>query len=426
MPADLLQAVVDRRAVIFAGAGVSTEDKLVTRLTMYDDLRTDPSIEMPADAPFPDVMARFEEKYGRSELLQYILKRFDTVRAMPEAEKFASRFHQQLAPIPQLDQIYTTNWDTYFERYTRALPIVTDADFAFWDLPRRKVFKLHGSIDNVSTIIATAGDYTRRIRELSRGLLGATLRLALGTKTVIFVGYSLRDSDFSHIYRYLARNMGDILPRSYIVTLGDRPLPSFVNSKRIHTDGTYFMAQLKLALVRGGHMLSENRFPQAYILRTRLERAADATRKIDLKRYPTALYATCYQDGLRQSLDRAASEWNSGNYHDPGYVQRLAHDYLTHWLRGAVKARRYDDAAYIEGFGTGFGFLLGGISPALVPLFYLPGLGTTLFPDRFRTNLLRAKRLHKAAYSRAARLVSHFEPGLFYRHSTELLGVRPE
>src|SRR5438552_8234947 len=65
MPDELVQAVAERRVVIFAGAGVSTEDSLVTRLTIYEDLRGD--IALPDQTPFPDVMAQSVEKYGRAE-----------------------------------------------------------------------------------------------------------------------------------------------------------------------------------------------------------------------------------------------------------------------------------------------------------------------------------------------------------------------
>jgi hypothetical protein len=423
MPPELVQAVAQRKVVIFAGAGVSTEDALVTRLPMYEDLRGD--VDLPDNTPFPAVMAAFVEKYGRTELLQYILKRFDIISGIPESEKIASRFHVELAPIPQLDQIFTTNWDTYFERYTRALPIVTDADFSFWNLPRRKVFKLHGSIDNVSTIIATTGDYARRARQLSQGLMGASLRLALATKTVIFLGYSMRDSDFQQIYRYLAREMGDILPRSYIVSPSDRPLAPYVTSKRIRTDATYFMARLKLALVRGGHMLSENRAKDMYVLSVRLDKAKDFTQSIARTGYPATIYSISYQDGLAHSLDRAMSQWRTGQYHDRANLEQQAHGYLVHWMRGAVKTRRYEDAAYIQGFAVGLVFLTGDLPIDAVPFFYLPGVGTILSPKQFGRDLRRSARLHATAYKRAKRMVDAQPEGTFWHHTTELLGVRP-
>lgn len=425
LPDELVAAVAERRVVIFAGAGASTENGLVTKLTMYEDLRTDPKVDLPEGSAFPAVMAKFVEVYGRTELLQYILRRLDLVRAIPQSEKLASRFHFALAPIPQLDQILTTNWDTYFERYTRALPIVTDADFAFWDLPRRKVFKVHGSIENVSTIIATTGDYERRTRELSHGLMGATLRLALATKTVVFVGYSLADSDFQQIYRYLAREMGDILPRSYIVSPSNNPTPRFVTSKRIRTDGTYFIAKLRAALVRGGHMLSDRRVGDMYLLRSRLDGARKFIEQIPLQRYPSVIYSISYQDGLAHSLDRAMSEWSTGKYHDPVWLDEQAHGYLVHWLRGAVKNRRYEDAAYVEGFAAGFVFMRGGIPLDAVPLLYLPGVGAIASVKNFGRQLQRAARLHASANRRAQRIANELAPGIMWHHTTELLGAHP-
>ena len=67
--------------------------------------------------------------------------------------------------------------------------IIDKEDFAFWDLPERKVLKIHGSINNIGSIIVTAEDYGKCLRRLRGNIIGSYLKLLLATKTVVFIGY---------------------------------------------------------------------------------------------------------------------------------------------------------------------------------------------------------------------------------------------
>lgn len=142
--------------------------------------------------------------------------------------------------------------------------MVVAADYAFWDLPQRKVFKIHGSLNNVGSIVATEDDYRRCYRNLRSGVLGATLKHLLATKTVLFVGFSFSDPDFGHIYRLLQRQLGDVLPPQFIVTRGGTELAArFPAATVIDTDGTFFVSTLKNELVARGAMLPDENLVRA-------------------------------------------------------------------------------------------------------------------------------------------------------------------
>ncbi len=51
-------------------------------------------------------------------------------------------------------------------------------DFVFWNLPGRKVVKLHGSVSRYESIVASAEDYVRCGKALRAGLIGSALKLA--------------------------------------------------------------------------------------------------------------------------------------------------------------------------------------------------------------------------------------------------------
>ena len=76
----------------------------------------------------------------------------------------------------------------------------------------RFVLKIHGSIDNLSSVIATSEDYEKCYKQLQNGIIGATLKNILATKTVVFIGFSFGDEDFAQIMEYLRNEMGELYP----------------------------------------------------------------------------------------------------------------------------------------------------------------------------------------------------------------------
>jgi len=424
LPDELVKAVARRDVVLFAGAGISTESPLVDELTFFDDIRSDPKVELPATAEFPDVMAAFVTEYDRRELLEHLMQRLRSIDSFPESRRLATQFHLEMATIPQFDQIITTNWDDYFERVCGALPLVTDSDFALWNIRGRKVLKLHGSINNPGTIVATSEDYRRARGRLSRGALGAALRMALATKVILFVGYSLRDADFRQIYRYLSRTMGNLLPKSYIVTHSARPLPPFIKGHVIQTDGTFFMSRLQEALTAGGFMLRNDRIFRLIKHRQDLTEAHERTHRLNLQRFPAAFYAINYQDGLGHALDRAVSEWHTGTYNDPRWLDDQLHGYQ-HLVASARKKKRYADEAYIVGYMFGLFYLRQGM-PWGPPLYAL------LPADPFRSlaalkiEVAKRKRRTDPAARWALLRLAELPPNTIWQHRPTIHGVDVE
>jgi len=170
MPDEIVDACAGGRLVVFAGAGVSTESRVVLQRTLYQEIARE--LGRPDDGlSFPELMGAFAEARGRRILLQRIVRRLEYVDAFPELSRAATRIHRKLASLFYVRDIVTTNWDPYFEQETGAIPLVTGEDYALWDLPRRKVFKIHGSILNLGSIVATTRDYERCYRALSRNIL---------------------------------------------------------------------------------------------------------------------------------------------------------------------------------------------------------------------------------------------------------------
>ena len=161
IPDHLLDQLKKGNVVIFAGAGISTETSNAFRCTFYDEIRTELALNPKNKPPFSTLMSMYcKRPDGRRDLLEKLRSRFEYIAAFPELLRAATRFHQEISTLFHVDTFITTNWDDYFERYCGATPFVTAEDFAFWNVPGRKVFKIHGSVSNYGSIIATDEDFS--------------------------------------------------------------------------------------------------------------------------------------------------------------------------------------------------------------------------------------------------------------------------
>jgi NAD-dependent SIR2 family protein deacetylase len=149
---DLFDAFLGGNVAIFAGAGISTESKMVLNYSFYDEISNE--LNNNSGLSFPELMQEYckTKTNGRYNLIQKIKKRFDHIHSFPELETRASEFHKALSTLFFQKTIITTNWDTYFEDFCSAVPFVTDKDLAFWESSERKVLKIHGSINNLEEI----------------------------------------------------------------------------------------------------------------------------------------------------------------------------------------------------------------------------------------------------------------------------------
>lgn len=354
LPTEIIKAAINGDLVLFCGAGISTEGKTVLPFSFYTSIKaelgiTDDSIS------FSHLMQQYcDMPNGRRKLLKKIRNRIKYIHSFPELERQAMAFHRELAAIYPIQTIITTNWDTYFEDCCGAIPITIPEDFAFWDDNSRCVLKIHGSIQNLSSIIATTNDYNKRFKELQNGIIGATLKTILATKTVVFIGFSFGDEDFAQIINYIRDEMGDIYPHVYIVTL-DETLNArldYKNSTFIVTSGTFFLHKLKLALIDKGVIKNYSIYPLIDTVLGELKELHEKVSQINLIEYPCAIYTLSYQDGVIHAFERFLQNYRTGEYNQPGRSGRIAKKY-EEWIEIYHETGNYWNEAYYEGYVNG-------------------------------------------------------------------------
>jgi NAD-dependent SIR2 family protein deacetylase len=424
MPDAVIDACHNGKLVVFAGAGISTETRLVVPRPLYLELHLElEGKKVRGIKPFPKVMSAYEEAHGRPALLRRIKKHLGYVRSFPNIDGQASQFHRELAGLYTISEIVTTNWDDYFERECGCQPFVTEEDWAYWRSGERKVFKLHGSLSSPASIVATEADYARCYRNLNQGLMGAQLKTMLATKTVVFVGYSFEDSDFESLYRLMKRKMGDLLPRSYVVNPFAEEVPSFAGDMHLlQTSGVRFLTGLKDSFPES-ELLSEERFePIPYVrhvVRTLHHKMIDAG---EMRDDPAMFMCACYQDGLMDAFDYIMANKKRGDFYHRCYTKQMISDVYKALLDERSKEGLWHTAAYVEGYINGLLFLLADNDDRkLMPLYYIAGFdGDLREPEHYEQAAPEFKKLHPEAYEHARREAARLAPGVVFQHKPSI------
>ena len=409
---------------IFAGAGISTESSIVLPQSFYESVIEELNLS-DCDLSFPELMELYcRQPNGRINLVKKIKGRFSHIESFPELYRAATRFHSELATLYPIKTIVTTNWDTYFEDVCGAVPFVTDQDTSFWDIEDRRVLKIHGSITNYGSIVATSSDYKKRAGSLSTGLVGTLLKSILATQTVVFIGYSLRDTDFRYIYDFVRKQLKDFHRQSYVVTTSVADGERFKQDGflPIVTDGTFFIQQLKKHCVATGVLLSDEIYGVATSLLDEVYTAHCEMHEIhSFADHPQLIYASSYQDGICHALERMVNMRRTGEYSDPTRTRRIVDLYLD-IRKDKLKNRIYEDVAYVDGYINGLAYTLFDDEKRMrtkVQLYYGFGVKHDITsPEQFSELLPQLPQLHKASFRRARNFVkSKVDPGgLIFHH----------
>ncbi|MCE4027252.1 SIR2 family protein [Microbacterium sp. Au-Mic1] len=459
LPQDLVEAYTAGKLVIFAGAGISTEVPTVLSETLFERARKRAGSD--ADT-FPEVMQAFQEKFGRAALVKEIRARFTYADSFPTARRAARQFHEELATLPGIRDIITTNWDTYFEEACLATPFMIGEDIAYHDEYERRVFKIHGSISNLATLVATSDDYVESLARLGSNALGAHLRQLLATKTVVFVGYSLTDWNFRRLYESLRADLGKFAPRAYVVSPFEAPEASALGLTHLRTSGMKFVKEIKRSL-QGHCILPDETYDLIARIQSRAERADRIAKEVDHKEYPSVVYTWFYSDAVLDACFRVLHRRGSGEYSDAHHVQALAHSYAAAAQR-AFKRGNYGDASYLEGYFNVMVALLspwmsvnaadndgepaadGGADPLSgqdgtdddeatdgddfdpyddcyesFPHFYLPGIDLEMDgPDEFQAALEASRRRAPRQRALARSIVANLGPDMVFEHTRNL------
>jgi hypothetical protein len=185
------------------GAGLSQEVGYPSWTDLLDPLRLELGIGQIAD--LPQLAQYYVDANGRARLDQYVR---DSLAAVGDPDPTTS--HKFLAQLP-IDESWTTNYDSLVERAIEdAFVFIHDGQLATAEVEpeRRRVNKMHGSIDPPSQIVLTRDDYDRYPDTHPR--FWQLLQAQFLTKTFLFLGFGFTDPNLDVVFKLVRLHTADV------------------------------------------------------------------------------------------------------------------------------------------------------------------------------------------------------------------------
>ncbi len=227
--ATLVDAVKNRQAVLFAGAGISWKAIGFGGLYIRDKL----GMQIKRDYPSYDYDSRsLEDVCDEYAALNDRIALVDRLAALIPQDKEPQESH--VAAVKTFRFIVTTNWDLLFESAYKKINqhyqvLSSDTDAPMFNYDQHNLLKIHGSADRPLSLIATTDDY-ENYAESHAKLIDKVAEL-LQNNTVLFVGYGLRDEHVRHLLSQVRRKQ-----QQWAKTLSKQIDSEHIPIKAIHTD----------------------------------------------------------------------------------------------------------------------------------------------------------------------------------------------
>ncbi|MBU83525.1 MAG: SIR2 family protein [Pseudomonadota bacterium] len=220
---ELAAAIRSKKAVLFAGAGLSMNLGLPSFGSLIDKLASEMGFDAEVFHSCGDYLALAEFYYQKKGSLGPLRSWMDTTWHSNDVDLEGSEIHKTIVGL-DFPTIYTTNYDRWIEKsfelwgknYCKVAS-VADLAAAHDSLPQ--IVKFHGDFDNDESIVLTESSYFDRLDFESP--LDIKLRSDVLGKTVLFLGYSLSDINIRYLLHKLQKQWsqstnGKGRPKSYI------------------------------------------------------------------------------------------------------------------------------------------------------------------------------------------------------------------
>ena len=223
-PKPFLDDLIEGRCVPFVGAGFSQNAKLPRGKSMplWDDLGKKFATDI-LDYDYSgaiDALSAFEHEYSRPKLVERLHDALNIDSAQP------GEAHLSFCSLP-FDLCVTTNFEFLLERGYEAVsrycrPIIDEDQLSIDSKgPEVKLLKFHGDLHHPNRLIATEQDYDVFLDKYP--LLATYLGNLLIVKTAFFIGYSLDDPDFRHIWQLIGERLGKLRRQAYTISISAPP-----------------------------------------------------------------------------------------------------------------------------------------------------------------------------------------------------------
>lgn len=220
---ELVQAIRDRRAILFAGAGLSMNLGLPSFGGLIRHLAEELDFDPEVFRLSGDYLSLAEYYLLQKSSLGPLRSWMDRTWHDSAVDIRTSEVHNHITEL-KFPIIYTTNYDRWLEKSLEArnipfVKIVNVADIAKSSDDKTQIVKLHGDFDDDASIVLTESSYFERLSFESP--LDIKLRADVLGRTILFIGYSLGDINIRYLLYKLHKQWQTSAyerarPRSYI------------------------------------------------------------------------------------------------------------------------------------------------------------------------------------------------------------------
>ena len=237
---DLAYSIKTRRAILFAGAGLS----ISVGLPPWREL----IIRMGEEFGFDDNLPVHNGRYDYPILAEYYRLRQGSIgplRSWMDRNWFVSEQKIRESAVHELiveldfPIIYTTNYDRNLEvaynlHRKEFVKIVNARDIATTREGVTQIVKFHGDFDDDQSLVVTESDYLNRLSFDSP--LDIKFRADALGKTILFIGYSMRDMNIRLLLHRLWQTWHHSdyeknRPESFVFMINPNPVEEAVLSK---------------------------------------------------------------------------------------------------------------------------------------------------------------------------------------------------
>lgn len=192
------EAIVRDEAAVFAGAGYSREAGFCDWKGLLRDIATDIELDIEKETDYISLAQYYENANGYHALCSIILDAFSKYKDNYKLAKAV-----EALPIKTF---WTTNYDHFIEDtlrndFKKLVDIKRTTKNLTCNLRNRDVtvYKFHGDIDDLSSLVITKSDYESFERDHIQFI--NVLNGDLINKTFVFLGYSFNDPDLFNILK---------------------------------------------------------------------------------------------------------------------------------------------------------------------------------------------------------------------------------
>ena len=208
----LFSRIRNEKVTLFIGSGFSLRAGAPSARAIVEAIKTEcPQIEQ---TELKDVARDYVQRNDddRDKLIGLVQGLFPASATCDDNQK-------ALTQIPHFKQIFTTNYDSYIEdAYAdRCRVIREEKDLVDCNDDVVQIYKLHGDFVNKEALVITQDDYDDFFDHKKNSLMWAPLKLAMMNTHVLFIGYSLDDSNVFRILQNIETICGTSPREMYMI-----------------------------------------------------------------------------------------------------------------------------------------------------------------------------------------------------------------